>query len=448
MSETEIRGEKGIRRKREIVTIIGGGLAGCEAAYQVASSGVQVKLIEMRPTEMTPVHKTGNFAELVCSNSLGSDRITSAPGLLKAELRKLSSLIIEAADKSSIPAGQALAVDREKFSHYIESKIQEMQNIEVVREETKEIPRHGLIIIATGPLTSSSLSKEIQKLIGEDYLFFFDAVSPIITAESINFEKVFEASRYGKGTADYLNCPMNSEEYKLFYNALITAERVNPRDFEKGKLFEGCMPIEEIADRGEQTLFFGPLKPVGLDDNATAVVQLRKENREGTLYNPVGFQTRLKWGEQKRIIRMIPGLENAEIVRYGVMHRNIYIHSPLVLDSSLCLKKERRIFFAGQITGVEGYVESAAMGLLAGINAVGRITGKETSAPPVETMIGSLVNYITDNSRNKFQPMNSNFGILPPVKIKGRKKERREAKTARALKYMDEWLSGKLSIYN
>lgn len=444
MPETEIRGKSDIRGRNEIVTIIGGGLAGCEAAYQVAKSGVQVRLIEMRPAKMTPAHKTGNLAELVCSNSLGSDRIMSAPGLLKSELRKLDSLVIEAADESSVPAGQALAVDREKFSNYIESKIQKMQNIEVVRKETVEIPRCGLVIIATGPLTSSSLSKEIQKLIGEEYLFFFDAVSPIITAESINFEKVFRASRYGKGSADYINCPMNSEEYKLFYNALISAERVNPRDFEKGKLFEGCMPIEEIADRGEKTLLFGPLKPVGLDDNATAVVQLRKENREGTLYNPVGFQTRLKWGLQKKIIRMIPGLENAEIVRYGVMHRNIYIHSPLVLDSSLCLKKERRIFFAGQITGVEGYVESAAMGLLAGINAVGRITGEETSAPPVETVIGSLVNYITDNSREKFQPMNSNFGILPPVKVRGRKKERKKAKTDRALKYMDEWIVRKM----
>jgi len=439
------------KSESEIITIIGGGLAGCEAAYRVARSGIQIKLIEMRPSKMTPAHKTGNLAELVCSNSLGSDRITSAPGLLKAELRKLGSLIIEAADNSTVPAGQALAVDREKFSRYIENRIRETENIDLAREEVEKIPEQGIVIIATGPLTSNSLSKEIQKLIGEEYLFFFDAVSPIITEESINFHKVFQASRYGKGTADYLNCPMNAEEYKLFYNALINAERVNPHNFEKGKLFEGCMPIEEIAEKGERTLLFGPLKPVGLDDNATAVVQLRKENRDGTLYNLVGFQTRLNWGEQKRIIRMIPGLENAEIVRYGVMHRNIYIHSPRVLDSSLRLEKDKRIFFAGQITGVEGYVESAAMGLLAGINAVAYIKGNEIPPPPPETMIGALVGYITDDTRKKFQPMNSNFGILPPLHVKRSsdlqvwksKKERKKAKTDRALKCMDEWISCK-----
>lgn len=423
----------------------------------------------MRPGGNAPAHRTDMLAELVCSNSLGSFSLSSGSGLLKSEMEKMDSLIIRAAMESKVPAGQALAVDRDKFSQIIQSQLESMPEIEIIREEVTEIPSEGVVIIASGPLTSEKLAGSLQALIGGDYLFFYDAVSPVVTAESINMETAFFASRYGKGTEDYLNCAMNKEEYNNFYDALITAERVNPRDFEPNHLFDGCMPIEEMADRGIKTLLFGPLKPVGLKDDAKAVVQLRKENSEGTLYNLVGFQTRLKWSEQKRVLRMIPGLEKAEFVRYGVMHKNIYVHSPTLLRETLNLQKDDRIYLAGQITGVEGYMESAATGLLAGINAARHIKGEEEIIPPRETMMGSLISYITDrdkedindeqeekienneekkdqkkNKKKNFQPMNSNFGILPSLQVKAkrkeRKKERREAQVKMALKAMDEWV--------
>ena len=448
---------------------------------------MKVRLYEMRPGGNAPAHRTDMLAELVCSNSLGSFNLTSGSGLLKSEMEKMDSLIIRAAVESKVPAGQALAVDREKFSQIIQSQLESMPEIEIIREEVTDIPSDGVVIIASGPLTSEKLAGSLQAFLGGDYLFFYDAVSPVVTAESINMETAFFASRYGKGTEDYLNCAMNREEYDNFYNALITAERVNPHDFEPNHLFDGCMPIEEMADRGIKTLLFGPLKPVGLKDNARAVVQLRKENSEGTLYNLVGFQTRLKWNEQKRILRMIPGLEKAEIVRYGVMHKNIYVHSPTLLRETLNLQKDDRIYLAGQITGVEGYMESAATGLLAGINAALQIKGEEGLVPPGETMLGSLICYITDrekkddgdekgeieeknrkneqedrlkdekkeiksdqkkHKRKNFQPMNSNFGILPSIEVKAkrkdRKKERREAQIQIALNAMDEWMKGKV----
>lgn len=353
----------------------------------------------MRPGVNAPAHKTDMLAELVCSNSLGSLGLNSGSGILKTEMEKLDSLILRAAIESRVPAGQALAVDREKFSQFIQQQLESMPGIEIIREEVTEIPPEGIVIIASGPLTSEKLAGELHKYLGGDYLFFYDAVSPVVTAESINMETAFFASRYGKGTEDYLNCAMTPEEYDSFYHALTTAERVNPHDFEPNHLFDGCMPIEEMADRGIKTLLFGPLKPVGLKDDAAAVVQLRKENREGTLYNLVGFQTRLKWNEQKRVFRMIPGLEKAEFVRYGVMHKNIYVHSPTLLNETLNLKKDERIYLAGQITGVEGYMESAATGLLAGINAAGQAKGGEQVIPPRETMLGSLVFYITDHEK-------------------------------------------------
>lgn len=432
------------KEKTGRITVAGGGLAGCEAAFQAAKAGMKVDLYEMRPAVKTPVHKTSMLAELVCSNSLGSGGLTAASGLLKEELRKLGSLVVEAADYSKVPAGQALAVDRNLFSQYIENKINELENINIIREEVLEIPRNAdAVIIATGPLTSDAFAKKLLDFAGNEFLFFYDAVSPIIDAESIDFSKVFAASRYGKGTDDYINCPMTKEEYDRFYQALISAERVNPHDFESNCFFEGCMPIEEIADRGRETLLFGPLKPVGLDSSAAAVVQLRKENKEGTLYNLVGFQTRLKWSCQKEVIRLIPGLEKADIVRYGVMHRNIYIDSPRLLLPSLQFKKNPDIFAAGQITGVEGYVESAASGLLAGINASLIISGSSPFSLPEETVLASLINYITDPNRKKFQPMNANFGIMPPLPHKrGRgKAERKQAKSLRSLEVLEQWLN-------
>lgn len=399
-----------------------------------------MQLFEMRPNKNTPIHKTGNLAELVCSNSLGSDRPNAAPGILKAELRKLGSLIMEAADNASVRAGQALAVDREEFSQYIQEKIQSNPDIELIREEINEIPAGEAVVIATGPLTSESMAESLKRFLGEDFLFFYDAVSPVITAESIDMGKTFPANRYGRGTPDYLNCSMSREEYDRFYDALTTAERVNPHDFEKDCFFEGCMPIEEMADRGRETLLFGPLKPVGLDDDAAGVVQLRREDSLGILFNLVGFQTRLKWSEQKRVIRMIPGLEYAEFVRYGVMHKNIYMDSPRVLAPTLNLKKDERIFMAGQITGVEGYMESTATGLMAGINASRKLLGKSLITPPAESALGALISYITDEERKNFQPMNTNFGILPPLNVSGGKKARRLAKVERAQAAMDCWI--------
>ena len=422
------------------INIIGGGLAGTEAAWRIASEGRKVRLFEMRPQKLTPAHKTGLFAELVCSNTLGGMDILTPRGLLKEEMRILKSIVIEAAEKTQVPAGGALAVNREEFSSYITEKIEGNRNIEVIREEVTRIPE-GITVIATGPLTSDRFSETLKDFLGEDYLSFYDAISPIVYADSIDYSKCFWGSRYGKGGDDYLNCPMTEEEYERFYNALVNAEKVEFKDFE---VFEGCMPIEEMAKRGKQTLLFGPLRPVGLVDPRTgkrpfAVVQLRKENREGTLLNLVGFQTKLKYPEQKRVFRLIPGLENAEFARFGSIHRNLFINSPKLLRRTLQLKRKPEILFAGQITGVEGYPESAATGIIAGINVLRMLSGKETVYPPETTMIGGLLKYIVTANPEHFQPMNANFGLLPPVKIKG-KKERRKFLAERALKDLKRWV--------
>lgn len=393
----------------QYINVIGGGLAGSEAAYQIAKRGIKVRLYEMKPIKFSPAHSSENLAEIVCSNSLKSNLLTNACGLLKEELRRLDSLLIKCADETAVPAGQALAVDREEFSRLVTKKIEENENIEIIKEEVTTIP-DGITIIATGPLTSDALSSEIAKLTGEEKLFFYDAVAPIVTKESIDMNNAFTADRYGKGDSDYINCPMTKEEYEFFYNELINAEVTNKHEFEKGNLFEGCMPIEEMARRGSQTLTYGPLKPVGFDKKYYAVVQLRQDNKEGTLYNLVGFQTNLKFGEQKRVFSMIPALKNAEFVRYGVMHRNTYINAPKLLDNTFNLKGTK-IFFAGQISGVEGYVESIASGMVAAINAVQMIEGKEKIVFSEETMIGALSAYISTENKN-FQPMNANFGIL------------------------------------
>ena len=393
----------------QYINVIGGGLAGSEAAYQIAKRGIKVRLYEMKPIKFSPAHSSENLAEIVCSNSLKSNLLTNACGLLKEELRRLDSLLIKCADETAVPAGQALAVDREEFSKLVTKKIEENENIEIIKEEVTTIP-DGITIIATGPLTSDALSSEIAKLTGEEKLFFYDAAAPIVTKESIDMNNAFTADRYGKGDSDYINCPMTKEEYELFYNELVNAEVTNKHEFEKGNLFEGCMPIEEMARRGSQTLTYGPLKPVGFDKKYYAVVQLRQDNKEGTLYNLVGFQTNLKFGEQKRVFSMIPALKNAEFVRYGVMHRNTYINAPKLLDNTFNLKGTK-IFFAGQISGVEGYVESIASGMVAAINAVQMIEEKEKIVFSEETMIGALSAYISTENKN-FQPMNANFGIL------------------------------------
>ncbi|ERK60144.1 tRNA:m(5)U-54 methyltransferase [Gemella bergeri ATCC 700627] len=412
------------------VIVIGAGLAGSEAAWQLATRGVKVDLYEMRPKKMTPAHKTKNFAELVCSNSLRANNITNAVGLLKEEMRRLNSIIIECADTTQVPAGGALAVDRDRFSKMITEKIKEHPNINIIEKEISAIPKGDVpVIVATGPLTTDLLSEDIRKYTNQDGLYFYDAAAPIIEKDSINFEKVYLKSRYDKGEAAYLNCPMTKEEFYTFYNELINAEVAPLKEFEKEIYFEGCMPFEEMAKRGEKTLLFGPLKPVGLEDPKTekrpyAVVQLRQDNKEGTLYNIVGFQTHLKWGEQKRIINLIPGLENANIVRYGVMHRNTYLNSPQLLERTYRLKKEKNIYFAGQMTGVEGYVESAASGIVAALNAIYNTEDKEVIFP-TETMIGAMANYIVDNTNKNFQPMNANFGIIKPLeeKIKDKKEK-------------------------
>ena len=393
----------------QYINVIGGGLAGSEAAYQIAKRGIKVRLYEMKPIKFSPAHSSENLAEIVCSNSLKSNLLTNACGLLKEELRRLDSLLIKCADETAVPAGQALAVDRDEFSKLVTKKIEENANIEIIKEEVTTIP-DGITIIATGPLTSDALSSEIAKLTGEEKLFFYDAAAPIVTKESIDMNNAFTADRYGKGDSDYINCPMTKEEYELFYNELINAEVTNKHEFEKGNLFEGCMPIEEMARRGSQTLTYGPLKPVGFDKKYYAVVQLRQDNKEGTLYNLVGFQTNLKFGEQKRVFSMIPALKNAEFVRYGVMHRNTYINAPKLLDNTFNLKGTK-IFFAGQISGVEGYVESIASGMVAAMNAVQMIEKKEKIVFSEETIIGALSTYISTENKN-FQPMNANFGIL------------------------------------
>ena len=411
----------------------------------MAKRGVKVDLYEMRPKKMTPAHKTENFAELVCSNSLRATNITNAVGLLKEEMRRLDSLIIKCADATQVPAGGALAVDRDKFSQMITETIKTHPNINVIEEELLTIPKGDYpVIVATGPLTSDSLSKDIRNYTKQDGLYFYDAAAPIIEKDSIDMEKVYLKSRYDKGEAAYLNCPMTKEEFTNFYNELITAEAAPLKEFEKEIYFEGCMPFEEMAKRGEKTLLFGPMKPVGLEDPKTdkrpyAVVQLRQDNSEGTLYNIVGFQTHLKWGEQKRIINMIPGLENANVVRYGVMHRNTYLNSPQLLEKTYKLKEENNIYFAGQMTGVEGYVESAASGIVAALNALFNQEGKEIIFP-TETMIGAMANYIVDSTSKNFQPMNANFGIIKPLpeRIKD-KKEKYERYANRSLEILENF---------
>ncbi|RKQ63320.1 methylenetetrahydrofolate--tRNA-(uracil-5-)-methyltransferase [Thermovibrio guaymasensis] len=432
----------------EVINVIGGGLAGVEAAWKAAERGHKVRLFEMRPKKNTPAHKTDKLAELVCSNTLGGIDITTPRGLLKKEMELLGSLIIDAAKRTSVPAGGALAVDREKFADYITEKIENHPNIEVIREEVKEIPEEGITVVATGPLTSNEFSKYLREYLGQEELSFYDAISPIVYADTIDYSKCFWGSRWGKGGDDYLNCPMTEEEYDRFYRALMEAEKVPLKDFEKACYFEGCMPIEEMAERGKETLLFGPLRPVGLIDPRTgkqpyAVVQLRKENREGTLLNLVGFQTKLKYPEQKRVFRLIPGLENAEFARYGSIHRNTFIKSPVLLKRTLQLKKNPRVLFAGQITGVEGYPESAATGIIAGLNASRLLEGKEPVYPPETTMVGALLKYITSADPKHFQPMNANFGLLPPPerRIKG-KLNRRKYLSERALRDMEKWLKG------
>lgn len=422
----------------QVVKVIGAGLAGSEAAWQIAQQGVKVHLYEMRPVKKTAAHRSEHFAELVCSNSLRANNLTNAVGILKEEMRHLNSVIIKAADECSVPAGGALAVDREEFARKVTSYIESHPNITVFRKEIPAIPE-GISIVATGPLTSESLSKELQKLTGEEHLYFYDAAAPIIDKETINMDKAFLASRYDKGEAAYLNCPMNEEEFAIFYEALITAEVVPFKEFEKEIFFEGCMPVEVMAKRGDKTLLFGPLKPVGLIDPRTgeqahAVVQLRQDNSAGTLFNIVGFQTHLKWGDQKRVIQLIPGLEQAEIIRYGVMHRNTFINSPNLLKPTYQYKKRDSLFFAGQMTGVEGYVESAASGLIAGINAAKLARGLDPIIFPQETAIGSMSHYITTADHRNFQPMNANFGLFPslPKRIKN-KQEKNLAYAERAI---------------
>jgi methylenetetrahydrofolate--tRNA-(uracil-5-)-methyltransferase len=411
----------------QTVTVIGAGLAGSEASYQLAKRGINVRLYEMRPTKSTPAHTSGLFAELVCSNSLRANSLENAVGLLKQEMRELDSLIIRVADESQVPAGGALAVDRTVFSQKVTDAIRNHPNITVIEEELTTIP-DGPVIIATGPLTSDGLSQSIQQLIDEDYLYFFDAAAPIVEFDSIDMSKAYKKSRYDKGEADYINCPMSEVQFNLWYDELVHADTVQLKDFEL-KVFEGCMPFEEMARRGRKTLLFGPMKPVGLEQpdgtRPYAVVQLRQDNLEGTLFNIVGFQTHLTFGEQKRIIRMIPGLEQASIVRYGVMHRNTFINSPKLLERTYQLRFHENIYFAGQITGVEGYVESAGSGLVAGLNMAMKLLDKEPVIFPQTTIIGSEAYYISHAAISDFQPMNANFGIIAPLGYKHYKKERK-----------------------
>ncbi len=428
-----------------LINIVGAGLAGCEAAWQALRLGVRVRLFEMKPRKFSPAHHSEGFAELVCSNSLRSNMLSNAVGVLKEEMRLLDSLIIEAAYASEVPAGSALAVDRELFSKYITEKLKNHPLVEVVEGEVTEIP-DGVTVIATGPLTSEALSESIGKLIGDDYLHFFDAAAPIVSFDSIDMSKAFYASRYGKGEASYINCPFTEEEYERFYKALITAEEAELKDFDKaGQLtvFEGCMPVEVMAKRGHDTLLFGPMKPVGITvpqtgKEAYAIVQLRQENAEKSMYNIVGFQTHLKFPEQKRVFGMIPGLENAEFLRYGVMHRNTFMNSPKLLDSTYMMRSRPGLYFAGQMTGVEGYVESASSGLVAGLNAARFALGLEPVMFARESIIGSLAAYISDEGVVNFQPMNANFGLVAPLthKVKGGKKARGEAMGARAIEYI------------
>lgn len=434
------------------VTVIGGGLAGVEAAWQLANRGFQVDLYEMKPVKFSPAHHSQNLAELVCSNSLKAMRLESAAGLLKSEMRLFGSICMQCADLCSVPAGGALAVDRDKFSELITEKIKTHKNITLINEEVTDIPE-GNVIIAAGPLASDKLSEAISRLCGNG-LHFFDAAAPIVTFESIDFESAFTASRYDRGgESDYINCPMNKEEYEQFYDALISAESAELHTFDKRKdVYEGCMPIEVIASRGKDTMRFGPLKPVGLRDPKTghrpwAVLQLRSENSEGTMYNLVGFQTNLKFGEQKRVFSMIPALKNAEFIRYGVMHRNTFIDSPRLLNCDYSFKDNKHLFFAGQITGVEGYMESASSGILAGVNMALRLNDEETLSLPATSMMGALSKHISDPTVVSFQPMGANFGVLPPIEPKIRdKKERYMALATRGMKDLKDYLEGRSII--
>ena len=430
--------------QNQTVHVIGAGLAGVEAAYQVAKNGINVKLYEMRPVKRTPAHHTGNFAELVCSNSLRGDNFNNAVGVLKNEMEKLDSVIIKFARENSVPAGGALAVDREAFSKAVTDFISNQPLIEVIHEEVTTLPE-GPTIIASGPLTSDALSNEIKDLLGEEYFYFFDAAAPIIEKDSVNFDIAYYKSRYDKGENEYINCPMTEDEFNLFYDELMKAEVVKPKDFEE-KFFEGCMPFEEMARRGKQTLLFGPMKPVGLSKpdgtRPYAVVQLRQDNVQASLYNIVGFQTHLTWPEQKRIIHLIPGLENATFVRYGVMHRNSFICSPKYLNQDYSLKNHEGLYIAGQITGVEGYVESAQSGMIAGMNMVRHLNKQEPIIFPRETVMGALSYYITHCEAEHFQPMKANFGILPDLETRVKKKLRKEAYANRAVEVMDEFING------
>ena len=425
------------------VNVIGAGLAGSEAAWQIANAGVAVHLYEMRPTKKTPAHHTNQFAELVCSNSLRGNSLQNAVGVLKEEMRRMNSVIIHSADETSVPAGGALAVDRDTFSATVTEKLRNHPLITVYEEELTAFPE-GITVVATGPLTSEGLAKTIKEFNGSDGFYFYDAAAPIIEKSSINFDKVYLKSRYDKGEAAYLNCPMTKEEFEAFHKELVNAEVAPLKEFEKEKYFEGCMPIEVMAARGEKTMLFGPMKPVGLEDPKTgkrpyAVIQLRQDNAAASLYNIVGFQTHLKWGEQKRVFQMIPGLENAEFVRYGVMHRNSFMNSPELLEPTYQSRKDSRIFFAGQMTGVEGYVESAASGLIAGINAARLAKGEELVVFPCETAMGSMAYYITHAEGKHFQPMNANFGLFPelPERIRD-KKVRYETLANRALESLEQ----------
>ena len=425
------------------VNVIGAGLAGSEAAWQIANAGVAVHLYEMRPTKKTPAHHTNQFAELVCSNSLRGNSLQNAVGVLKEEMRRMNSVIIHSADETSVPAGGALAVDRDTFSATVTEKLRNHPLITVYEEELTAFPE-GITVVATGPLTSEGLAKTIKEFNGSDGFYFYDAAAPIIEKSSINFDKVYLKSRYDKGEAAYLNCPMTKEEFEVFHKELVNAEVAPLKEFEKEKYFEGCMPIEVMAARGEKTMLFGPMKPVGLEDPKTgkrpyAVIQLRQDNAAASLYNIVGFQTHLKWGEQKRVFQMIPGLENAEFVRYGVMHRNSFMNSPELLEPTYQSRKDSRIFFAGQMTGVEGYVESAASGLIAGINAARLAKGEELVVFPRETAMGSMAYYITHAEGKHFQPMNANFGLFPelPERIRD-KKLRYETLANRALESLEQ----------
>ncbi len=425
------------------ITIIGGGLAGCEAAWQAAGRGIPVALYEMKPQRFSPAHISPLLGELVCSNSLRSNSPANAVGLLKEELRKLGSFLMQVADETRVPAGDALAVDRRAFAERITARLEANPGVRITREEVTRIPSEEIVVIASGPLTSPSLAASIQELTGEKDLYFYDAIAPIVDGESIDSGVVFRASRYGEGS-DYLNCPLTREEYHHFTSELINGEKVPYRDFEKGVHFEGCLPIEEMAERGKETLAHGPMKPVGLVDPRTgkmpyAVVQLRHEDRQGTSYNLVGFQTKLKWKEQERIFRLIPGLGKASFLRFGSMHRNTFIHSPALLCGTLQLKKDPRILFAGQITGVEGYVESTAMGFLAGVNASRLAKGLPAVQPPPATALGSLIRYITGPDRKTFQPMNVNFGLFPPLPGRLKGKEKNRALAERALQELAVW---------